>query len=350
MAFILDSKIQEGFNAGAVAADIDYGPYSGDQWARMFRILHTSDQENDQGVVRGYEDELEVSHIGTTVYVDEGAGLCNGHFMVGVGTPIWSVAVTPPTAGHTRCDYVVMLENNTAGVYAPGAATMQTPNSADYGGVANQVPEFACRLAIIKGAEDAACPPAIFSQTTALFMIPLAKIEWDVAQAIDTLTDMRHYIHEYDVDILVPAVNGYNSSDDTWLGSGFWLSFLMPDAKDCNLYGHWRVPPEYVRGLTIDTVVTSNDTGNLWARLQTKYGALGENTATHNADIVAAAVAVPLANVWQEILQTTPADVNIGDYFSWLYTRYGSNVNDTIDADHYPIGWRVQYTAAIPWD
>jgi len=348
MAYKLDSKIQHGCNAGAIADDIDYGPYTSDQWARLYKILFTGDQEATQGVVRGFEDELEVSGAGVAVTVKQGAGICNGHFLVGIGAPDWTVAVVPPTAGHTRCDYVVMLENNTAGIYAPGVATMECPGTADYGGIADQVPEYACRLAVIKGAEDAACPPGSLSQTTNLWMTPLASIEWNDTQTIETVTDLRHYIHEYDVDILVSAINSNASGNPvpTW----YWYATPMGDGVDTKYNTHWELPTNYVRGLTISCIVQSDGTGNAYLNTYLRYGGIGESLSMNNQDAAAAAINIPIATVLQEILVTVIANPDIGDYFGLMLERDGANVLDTLGNYLFLIGWRIQYVAADPWN
>lgn len=350
MAFKQDSKIQHGCNSGAVADDIDYGPYTSDQWARLYQVLFTNDQQATQGVLRSYADEFEVSGAGVNISVKPGAGLCNGHFLIGEGAPDWTVVMTPPTAGHTRCDYVVMLENNTAGVYAPGVATMECPGSVDYGGIADQVPEYSCRLAVIKGAEDAACPPGSLSQTTALWMTPLASVEWNVTQTIDTVTDLRHYLHEYQVDELIPAVQGY----DNTLGANMYLTpsggWNCTLDNDVYIWGMYKVPPRFVRDLQIEAVVhRSAAGGNWWLQNDASYGAVGQSYATHTATFAAQAVAVAGAAVHQEVAAMSLTDAEIGDYVDLMFWRWGSNVGDTNAASMIFWGWKVTYTAAIPW-
>lgn len=352
MAFAQDSWIQCGYNAGAVSPAIDYGPYSSDQWARLFRTLHTSDQQASQGVVRGFEDELEVYNTGTTVYVKPGAGMCNGHPLIGIGAPDWAVGVTAPSVGHTRCDYVVMLENNTAGVYAPGAATMQTPNSADYGGIANQVPEFSCRLAVIKGAEDAACPPAIFSQTGGLYMVPLASIEWDAAQAIDTVTDLRHYIHEFSQVAFVQSIGGILSGGAAVVRADYG-GWPLVDASTTILFGNWRIPPEMVPNsdVIVTPVVNSAAVGNLENGSGIYYGPVGGNyNASSDTNVATSAIGVinRIYEVNAITLNAGPAAP--GDYLSLIFQRLGGDGNDTIEGTVYFMGWKVTYTAAIPWD
>lgn len=347
MAFLQDSQPQHGCNAGAVADDIDYGPWTSDQWARFYETMLTSDQAATQGVVRGFLNELEVSGAGVAVTVQTGAGLCNGHFLIGEGAPAWTVNVTPPAGGNTRCDYVVMLENNTAGVYSPGIATMECPGTADYGGVADQVPEYSCRLAVVKGADNVACPPGTLSQTTNLWMTPLASIEWNVSQTIETVTDLRYYIHEYEVDELIPAVNGYNITDGTWLPPTQYFPVDLLDAKLCSTQGVWRVPADFVRSLTIGPVMVSAGIGNVYASEAMRSGKVGESGNANNYDIAIAAYA--LDTLVNEPFTHVITDAEIGDYFRVQFYRDAVDALDTIDSSVYFYGWRVQYTGALAW-
>ncbi len=347
MAFLQDSQPQHGCNPNPVADDIDYGPWTADQWARFYETMFTSDQAATQGVARGFLNEFLVSGAGVAVTVQSGAGLCNGHFIIGEGAPAWTVDVVPPAAAHTRCDYVVMLENNTAGVYAPGVATMECPGTADYGGIADQVPEYSCRLAVIKGAEDAACPPGSLSQTVGLWMTPLASIEWNVTQTIETVTDLRYYTHEYSVDELIPVVNGYNATDGTWLTPTAFFPFDLLDAKICLVNGVWRVPADFARGLIIGPVMVSAGVGNVYASDSMRSGKLAESAETNNYDIAIAAYALD-ALVNEPFIHTI-TDAEIGDYFRMQFYRDAVDVLDTIGASVYPYGWRVRYTGALAW-
>ena len=352
MAFLQDSVVQSGCNAGAVADDIDYGPYTSDQWTRLFETLFASDQAATQGIVRGFLDELEVTGAGATITVKQGAGLCNGHFLIGEGAPNWSLAMTPPTAGHTRCDYVVMLENNTAGVYAPGVATMECPGTADYGGVANQVPEYSCRLAVVKGAEDAACPPGSLSQTTNLWMTPLASVEWNVTQTIETVTDLRRYIHEFEQTVFIQAV--YESdAGGAYVHRVDGRGWPLADNQRYLVSGNWQIPPEYVprSTLTVTAVVNADATGNMVSTNHIDYGAVGEAYNNHTDVATDTVDAIGFVDLIYEVnavvLDNGP--IAIGDYLSIWLQRDGLSGSDTISGTVYFMGWLITYTAAIPW-
>jgi len=350
VAFLQSSVIQNGCNAGAVADDIDYGPYTSDQWARLYETFLVGDQSATQGVFRGFANEFLVSGAGVAVTVKTGAGLCNGHFIVGSGAPAWTVNVTPPTLAHTRCDYVVMLENNTAGVYAPGVATMECPGTADYGGIANQVPEYSCRLAVIKGAEDAACPPAAISQTAALWMTPLASIEWNVAQTIDTVTDMRHYVHEYSTRIWVPATSGYDLTGGASIFRTGGGGYGLPVAVHSLVYGDLQIPDDYVRDLgAVAVVFASCSAFDVYLQNTAFYAATGEAYLTHTDTTGYGAIAIGAVNTYQEVRALTLPDQSRYDHIIFRLNRDATDVLDTCAGTLYIRGWIVTYTAALSW-
>ncbi len=67
-----------GLKSGAGGPDA--GPYSDENWSDIWRKLFTTDRTTE-GVIAGYEDELEVSGTSTPVTVAAGAALVDGNFM-----------------------------------------------------------------------------------------------------------------------------------------------------------------------------------------------------------------------------------------------------------------------------
>ena len=92
-------------------APSDPGPYSADQWAQLFQIVFTGDQQTTQGPFIRYLNELECAdNASNAVTVDTGAGICNGHILISSEQETFAIPAGPVA---TRIDRVVMVENNT---------------------------------------------------------------------------------------------------------------------------------------------------------------------------------------------------------------------------------------------
>lgn len=175
---------------------LDAGPYSADQWSELYKILFTGDNPTTQGPLTYVLNQLEATSPSvTTVQVDTGWGVCNGHLLKN------SAAVTfTPSApvGNSRIDVVVMVENNTAVARTQGIATPNNlifPNDlTDYEGTASLKP-YTCRLAILQGT-PAGSPvaPTLDVDTATMYMVPLLQYTISTVPVIGTLVDLRQSV------------------------------------------------------------------------------------------------------------------------------------------------------------
>ena len=153
------SRPQPG-NINSSATYVDSGPYSGNQWASLFRVLFTGDQEATQGVLKGVWNELVTTHpvANLNLQIDMGSGICNGHWYQ--NTTAVTITVSAPGGG-SRSDTLVLLENNTNAPLTAGPG-----NAYDTVGNAS-IPPYSVRLAVVKGVG--------ITQNLALWMVPLPR-------------------------------------------------------------------------------------------------------------------------------------------------------------------------------
>ena len=126
------------------------------------------------------------------------------------------------------------------------------------------------------------------------------------------------------------------------------LGWEVVDATQTTVIGHFRVPADFVSGMTVAPVVCSNNNGNLWARSHIYYEANGEDFGTHEDDTGWGAVAVTAGvagDKTQEIQSQALSAEAIGDYVHCWWSRAGADVNDTVNAGITMFGWLVSYTA-----
>lgn len=172
-------------------APSDPGPYSGDQWAELFRILFTGDQQTIYGPFQRYLNQLEVTdNASTEVYVDTGGGMVNGHALISSEQETWAVPAGP--AGG-RTDRVVMVENNSNAEVTQSTAVrpLLFPNDLSEYTATPGVPAYSARLAILRG-NDAGALPAL-DQSTALYMVELARYDIDNGPTISNQVDYREF-------------------------------------------------------------------------------------------------------------------------------------------------------------
>lgn len=146
----------------------------------------------------------------------------------------------------------------------------------------------------------------------------------------------------------VPAVGAYNATDATVINKTDTLGagpdgYIFPDLKTCESYGNFYLPSDWVSNLTVTLVVNPFASGNLRARHDVYYGAVGQSRTTHT-DTLTATTAVTI-NVLNEEITVTPANLAAGDYIHLKFTRYGLDALDTIGDSISFAGWLVSYTA-----
>lgn len=144
------------------------------------------------------------------------------------------------------------------------------------------------------------------------------------------------------VSFFVPCVAGYNGTAVTALVMNSAIGMPLADAKICYGYGNFRVPTDYVSGMTIKALVRPNASGNIYAGGEADYGAVGESGSLHTDPVADAAIAVTQAQNC-EIVTITPASVAVGDYVELTFTRTATSALDTVNDVVYFPGWLVTY-------
>lgn len=119
--------------------------------------------------------------------------------------------------------------------------------------------------------------------------------------------------------------------------------FDMVDAAQCNVYGHWRVPEDFVSGLTFKTLIRAAGAGDVMAYASAEYSSNGEAVWTHSNAVGPAAVTVT-TNL-TEISAVTLSSAVAGDVIAFKFYRNASDPGDTVNASVYALGFIVSYTA-----
>ncbi len=196
----------------------DAGPYTADQWAELFQVLFTGDQQALQGPLIRYLNELQGSvnapGAAPVLRVVTGAAMVNGHWFLSDANVDFTV--TAP-AVNPRIDVIVIAVNNTAVDFAvsDGGFTLDFPDAlADYGGDAD-IEEYSCRLCIVQGAENAVPGVPGLDQNANHYMIPLYQYEIAVGGATSNETDRRDFC-EFSTEV-VTAMIAANAVTDTEL-------------------------------------------------------------------------------------------------------------------------------------
>jgi len=201
----------------------DAGGYTSEQWARIFSILLTLNEQTE-GVVKHLSDMAVTNPSGTVIRVASGAALVRGRLFINedqdnpAASSNVDFTVDPPATG-SRIDRVVLVQNNTDydydGTPDYGAAVLQIPDDTsdyEYGTsfvAASGIPPHTCRLALLLGDESSGGAMRALTQDASLiagdiWMLELARYTIDSAGAI-TLTDMRDYAPKFTTENLASS-------------------------------------------------------------------------------------------------------------------------------------------------
>ena len=325
----------------------------------------------DEAIMKNYGGEMAVSGVASPVSIATGGALVHGF-------PYWhtvaSTLVIGTPVGDTRIDRIVL--------------------AADY--VAQTV-----RLKLLTGIEGGGIP-AMTRNTGVLWEIPLARASITVGGVI-TLTDERVFLHpgweieagQFNADVVGDAVELATGAlaarvDDTTIeiaadvvqakASGLDNTYLanrtrrlwvpatecenvtdgtyenqvaqgweMVDNKICACYGHFRLPADYSSGINITPVVIPNGTGDVYARMEAAYGAIGEAYNVHTYNRGYTQITGAAANETDELseiaLTTWAFAPTNADYLCITFLRDSTGISDSVNATVYFVGWVVIYTA-----
>ena len=140
--------------------------------------------------------------------------------------------------------------------------------------------------------------------------------------------------------LFVPAFN--------WTGvASIYPGFTLEDGAYDTVIGSFRVPEDFVSGMTVKAIVWPwANSGNMYSRNTANYAAAGENAQStpHTASVGFAAVALT-AYLISEVQSLSLASAAIGDYVMLEFDRDATNALDTLSERVKLMGWIVEYTA-----
>lgn len=111
-----------------------------------------------------------------------------------------------------------------------------------------------------------------------------------------------------------------------------------------NLY----IPIEFQELVTAHVIVVPGGTGNMRRSVATNWGEAGSGETYNAATDAIAAGEVAVTTDWLELIDIAaafngPPPIAPGDMVGVAFTRHGNHVNDTVGANCYLLGVRVQY-------
>jgi hypothetical protein len=232
----------------------DAGPYTDDEWTDVWRKLFQVDRTL-QGVLKNYENELEVTGVTSPVSVDTGAALVDGKWYENDAS---LNVVVPSPVTNPRYDRIVLTKD-----FAAQTVRVERVAGAEGGGV-----------------------PALTQTDGVEWQIPLATVYIIVAGNI-TLTDTREWIKSGIAQVTDRGISLTFHGGSGALPTGVLGGFFLPTAMSVRITG-WQVAE--LAGNTptcdIDVWVESNPVAN---GIPTNADSI---TNGNEIDLAAAAVAV----------------------------------------------------------
>ena len=344
----------------------DAGGYTSEQWARIFSILFTLNEETE-GVVKHLSDLAVTNPLDTVIRVASGAALVRGRLFINedqdnpASSSNVDFTVDPPATG-LRIDRVVLVQNNTDydydGTPDYSAAVLQIPDDTsdyEYGTsfvVASGIPPHTCRLALLLGDESSGGAMRVLTQDASviagdIWMLELARYTINSAGAI-TLTDMRDYAPKFTTEnlanrtreIFLPAHG--TPTDNRGLEAPYTAN------TDVCLYG--IIPQDFVADAEIVPVICNPGSStpgggqalfNCWVYT----AADGEHHMTHfsaSGDILVDETPNSYITFLDPIALSP---VTINDTIAVHISRVGINPLDTSEKSFYIRGFILRYTA-----
>lgn len=317
----------------------DAGPYSADQWAELFQVLFTGDQEATQGPLANYLNELEPTTVAGDILVDSGAGFCYGHWLVN------SASVTFSPTHAAREDRVVLVENNTNLAYS---TNLEFPTVlVDYNNTASIEP-YSCRLAILTGTGPGAPRPLV--NAGGIHMVQIFHYDIDAGGTVTNPTDDRDFCQFsstigtrwflVSVSSGIVYIAGTNIPRAAPQGVTFGAAVSISQG-----HASFVVPKDYKESMTVRAVITvaAGGSGDVRCQLSTYHAACGEVWNTHT-DVTAWAAVTVTQNENECICETAITNVDVNDIVHMTFERDGNDGSDTA-GDVYFSGFLVTYEA-----
>lgn len=379
---------------GTVTGDASYAPYDDDEWSDAWAILFSYDRTS-QGVVyttrSGYTGLLEVSSpSGSTVRVANGLAMVDGKLYLNTAN-VDEVVDVPATnsnyyrvvlkkdfsAQTVRIDIKEAAGNSDGGVSTAGSApsvtqtdgttweislatiavdntpTVTITDTREYVGLYIQTEHIADNAVTnAKMADDSVNTSEIVDDAVTNAKLAADAVDSDqIADgAIDTVHIDDEQVTAAKIDnrtrrVFLPVLamqtggvdQDYDPSSHSW---------IMTDGATYSAKTHWKVPSDYVSGLTISIVVHSlSAAGDIYGDTSFWYGGPGEAPDTHNDTVASSAVNLAVGDTVYELYETSLASAVIGDYIEGRFTREASNVSDTLNEDLAFLGFVAEYVA-----
>ena len=323
--------------------------YSDDEWSDIWRKLFMTDR-TDEGVLADYSSELAVTNpSGVTIRTAAGAALVDGKFYENDANV--DNTVTAPGSGSNyyrivlRKDWTaqtVRIEMLGPNVTAPDAVT-QTDGTTWEISLAT--------VQITSGSVVTVTDTRVFVNTSLInpddSTLEISATGVLQVKASGITTDE---IANGSVTRLITPFGGVNTTDSIALLPGLsWprKGLDMIDNKVCEIVGAWKLPEDYVSGLTIQGIVYPNATGNAYMKLDVCAGADGEDLFTHTGTDAISAIAVTASQLNVIMSVDMSASVSAGDYLAFNMQRDGTDVLDTVGNSVYGFGFLLTYTSNV---
>ena len=301
----------------AASLDLFYAPYTDDMFSDIWRKMFLRDRTT-QGVVAGYENELEVTDAGgTTMRVATGIALVDGKFYEN------TVNVDNASSGNTVF-WVVGLQK-------------------DFD--AQEVRVFARgNYATAQLALDS------LSQTEGvggIWEIALATVVTDAAGNVDAVTDQRNWAFRRPTKkFFVPCVSLWDNTTSIDEHRNSITGWPMSDNVISWGFGDFIVPLDCIPGtdLTVKAIVESSATGDVYSRImyRTRRGCPDiYNSVTTTPGL--AAEGITGTNETSCIAEQIIASVEPGWIYTLQYYRDAVDALDTINSTLSFIGFEVEY-------
>ncbi len=334
----------------------DAGPYSDDDWSDSWGSLFTYDRTL-QGVVNttrtGYTGLLEVTNPSTSVIrVANGIAMVDGKIyyntanidetldVPATGTNYFTVVLKKDfTAQTVRLDIKEAAGNSDGGA----STAVGVPAVTQTDGTTWEI--SLATLTIVAG------PTVVITDTRTyvltMYLINMADDSVDTDQIVNdaVITDKIlngavtiAKIADKSRDVFIPA--GYEVFADGVGADGI----PMPDAAVSSVIGQWRVPLDFVSGLSITAMMISGATGNIYGNPFFGYGTPPESNSFHNDSIAYATAALTIDNLY-EGFAVALTDASVGDIVKCVFNRDATGGDDTITGTVNFIGWFATYTA-----
>ena len=150
-------------------------------------------------------------------------------------------------------------------------------------------------------------------------------------------------INDGGTDTAVPEIPIYVKDPDGAIGTH--PALLLPDGADITIYDQIQMPLEFQELVSAEIIIVPAAAGNMRRSAASNWGKIGSGEA-YNAQtdtIAAGQVAVDADDLEAIDISTLFTAIAAGDQIGFTFTREGSDVNDTVNADCYYLGGRIRY-------